>query len=103
MDALALVSALCGRGTPTRGRARTRTHAVRAVHPRAPCSSSFGRAASEAVAGTRPRGADEGEDAALAYEMLLSPKEHEEFSIVREEAIAAGWLRWRKTARAPSC
>jgi isochorismate synthase EntC len=48
-----------------------------------------GHAASEAVAGTRPRGADEGEDAALAYEMLLSPKEHEEFAIVREEVRRA--------------
>ena len=37
-------------------------------------SARDGHAASEAVAGTRPRGADEGEDAALAYEMLLSPK-----------------------------
>jgi len=49
-----------------------------------------GHAASEAVAGTRPRGADEGEDAALAYEMLLSPKEHEEFAIVREEVRPGG-------------
>ena len=48
-----------------------------------------GHAASEAVAGTRPRGADEGEDAALAYEMLLSPKEHQEFAIVREEVRRA--------------
>ena len=48
-------------------------------------SARDGHAASEAVAGTRPRGADEGEDAALAYEMLLSAKEHEEFAIVREE------------------
>ena len=47
--------------------------------------SHKGRAASEAVAGTRARGADDGEDAALAYDMLLSPKEHEEFAIVREE------------------
>ena len=45
--------------------------------------------ASEAVAGTRPRGSDEGEDAALAYEMLLSPKEHTEFAIVREEVRKA--------------
>ena len=48
-----------------------------------------GHAASEAVAGTRPRGSDEGEDAALAYEMLLSPKEHTEFAIVREEVRRA--------------
>jgi len=40
---------------------------------------------SEAVAGTRPRGSDPGEDAALAYDMLLSEKEHEEFAIVRED------------------
>ena len=52
-------------------------------------SSRDGHAASEAVAGTRPRGADEGEDAALAYQMLLSPKEHEEFAIVREEVRRA--------------
>ena len=48
-----------------------------------------GRAVSEAVAGTRARGADDGEDAALAYDMLLSPKEHEEFAIVREEVRRA--------------
>ena len=42
-----------------------------------------------AAAGTRPRGSDEGEDAALAYEMLLSPKEHTEFAIVREEVRRA--------------
>ena len=47
------------------------------------------RAVSEAVAGTRARGADDGEDAALAYDMLLSPKEHEEFAIVREEVRRA--------------
>ena len=52
-------------------------------------SARDGHAASEAVAGTRPRGADEGEDAALAYEMLLSAKEHEEFAIVREEVRRA--------------
>mgnify|MGYP001968777946 CR=1 FL=1 len=52
-------------------------------------SARDGHAASEAVAGTRPRGSDEGEDAALAYEMLLSPKEHEEFAIVREEVRRA--------------
>ena len=40
---------------------------------------------SEAVAGTRSRGSDPGEDAALAYDMLLSEKEHEEFAIVRED------------------
>lgn len=51
--------------------------------------SHGGRAVSEAVAGTRARGADEGEDAALAYDMLLSPKEHEEFAIVREEVRRA--------------
>ena len=48
---------------------------------------------------TRPRGADEGEDAALAYEMLLSPKEHEEFSIVREEVRNAGYRRQRRLER----
>ena len=47
------------------------------------------RAVSEAVAGTRARGSDDGEDAALAYDMLLSPKEHEEFAIVREEVRRA--------------
>lgn len=51
--------------------------------------SQGGRAVSEAVAGTRARGADDGEDAALAYDMLLSPKEHEEFAIVREEVRRA--------------
>ena len=34
---------------------------------------------------TRSRGSDPGEDAALAYDMLLSEKEHEEFAIVRED------------------
>ena len=52
-------------------------------------ASNKGYAASEAVAGTRARGADDGEDAALAYDMLLSPKEHEEFAIVREEVRSA--------------
>lgn len=51
--------------------------------------SQGGRASSEAVAGTRARGSDDGEDAALAYDMLLSPKEHEEFAIVREEVRRA--------------
>ena len=68
-------------------------------------SSRDGHAASEAVAGTRPRGADEGEDAALAYQMLLSPKEHEEFAIVREEvrralgSVADGGARARGQRR----
>jgi len=42
--------------------------------------------ASEAVAGTRPRGpmGDEGADLRLASELLSSPKEHAEFTVVRE-------------------
>ena len=46
-----------------------------------------GRIATEAVAGTRPRGADERLDAALSYDMLTCPKEHAEFTIVQE------WVR----------
>ena len=46
-----------------------------------------GRLATEAVAGTRPRGGDERLDAALAYELLTDPKEHAEFTIVQE------WVR----------
>ena len=69
-----------------------------------------GRAVSEAVAGTRARGADDGEDAALAYDMLLSPKEHEEFAIVREEVRRAlgdvadgGMMAWRLSLKKASC
>ncbi|KAK3278475.1 hypothetical protein CYMTET_13591, partial [Cymbomonas tetramitiformis] len=47
--------------------------------------------ASEAVAGTRARGpaSDHQADAEIAYEMLLNPKEHDEFTIVRESVRAA--------------
>ena len=87
MDALALVSALRSRDPDAYQFALAHEDGAAFVGstPERLFSSRDGRAASEAVAGTRPRGADEGEDAALAYEMLLSPKEHEEFSIVREE------------------
>lgn len=43
-----------------------------------------GTLATEAVAGTRGRGADESEDAALAYDLLTCPKEHAEFTIVQD-------------------
>ena len=91
MDALALVSALRSRDPDAYQFALAHEDGAAFVGstPERLFSSRDGRAASEAVAGTRPRGADEGEDAALAYEMLLSPKEHEEFSIVREEVRAA--------------
>jgi len=46
-----------------------------------------GRIATEAVAGTRPRGSDERRDAALSYDLLTCPKEHAEFTIVQE------WVR----------
>eukprot|EP00898_Chlorokybus_atmophyticus_P002770 jgi/Chlat1/3494/Chrsp23S03682 len=62
-----------------------------------PCGSAFlastperlyarrGRVvASEAVAGTRRRRQGDGEDTAMAVDLLLSTKEHEEFAIVRE-------------------
>ena len=42
---------------------------------------------SEAVAGTRPRGATETEDQALASELLGSPKEAEEHRLVRERIV----------------
>lgn len=47
---------------------------------------THGAVASEAVAGTRPRGpvGDEAEDARLAEELLSSPKENTEFTVVRE-------------------
>lgn len=87
MDALALVANLKSRDPDAYQFALVHSDGAAFVGstPERLFSSRDGRAASEAVAGTRPRGADEGEDAALAYEMLLSPKEHEEFSIVREE------------------
>ena len=87
MDALALVASLRSRDPDAYQFALVHSDGAAFVGstPERLFSSRDGRAASEAVAGTRPRGADEGEDAALAYEMLLSPKEHEEFSIVREE------------------
>lgn len=50
--------------------------------PRPPPSG--GTLATEAVAGTRGRGADESEDAALAYDLLTCPKEHAEFTIVQD-------------------
>ena len=43
-----------------------------------------GQIATEAVAGTRARGLDERGDAALAYDLLTCPKEHAEFTIVRD-------------------
>ena len=91
MDALALVSALRSRDPDAYQFALAHEDGAAFVGstPERLFSSRDGRAASEAVAGTRPRGADEGEDAALAYEMLLSPKEHEEIYIVREEVRAA--------------
>lgn len=48
-------------------------------------------AASEAVAGTRPRdpAANNQRDDDLAFEMLLNPKEHEEFTIVRHSVQSA--------------
>jgi isochorismate synthase EntC len=48
-------------------------------------------AASEAVAGTRPRdpAANDQRDDDLAFEMLLNPKEHEEFTIVRHSVQSA--------------
>jgi isochorismate synthase/2-succinyl-5-enolpyruvyl-6-hydroxy-3-cyclohexene-1-carboxylate synthase/2-succinyl-6-hydroxy-2,4-cyclohexadiene-1-carboxylate synthase/O-succinylbenzoate synthase len=48
-----------------------------------------GRVATEAVAGTRPRGADERADAAAAYDMLTDAKEHAEQRIVQEWVRAA--------------
>lgn len=47
--------------------------------------------ASEAVAGTRPRDPanNEARDAELAFEMLLNPKEHQEFTIVRNSVQSA--------------
>ena len=47
--------------------------------------------ASEAVAGTRPRGApaDAASDFWLAYDLLRSPKDHAEFSIVRDWVAGA--------------
>ena len=87
MDALALVSSLEARDPDAYQFALVHEDGAAFVGstPERLFAARDGRAASEAVAGTRPRGSDEGEDAALAYEMLLSPKEHEEFSIVREE------------------
>ena len=91
MDALALVSSLKARDPDAYQFALVHEDGAAFVGstPERLFASRDGRAASEAVAGTRPRGSDEGEDAALAYEMLLSPKEHEEFSIVREEVRRA--------------
>jgi isochorismate synthase/2-succinyl-5-enolpyruvyl-6-hydroxy-3-cyclohexene-1-carboxylate synthase/2-succinyl-6-hydroxy-2,4-cyclohexadiene-1-carboxylate synthase/O-succinylbenzoate synthase len=52
-------------------------------------SLEAGRVATEAVAGTRPRGADERADAAAAYDMLTDAKEHAEQRIVQEWVRAA--------------
>ena len=89
MDALALVSALRSRDPDAYQFALAHEDGAAFVGstPERLFSSRDGRAASEAVAGTRPRGADEGEDAALAYEMLLSRRSTRS-SIVREERAA---------------